>query len=63
MFDSSEQQTSFLHEHLPEFYYKLKTDLEIRAITEKGVENDPVKTVTFVLRLLKFFNEKAGDKE
>lgn len=63
IFDSGEQKTAFLHKHLPEFYHKLKTDLKIRAITDGGVENNPVKTINYVLRTLKFFNEKAGERE
>jgi CRISPR-associated protein Cmr2 len=61
MFDSGEQDTKFLHATLPEFFYKLKTDVQIRALTDDGVQNDPVTSVAYVLRLLKFFNEKAGD--
>ena len=63
IFDSGEQQTDFLHNKLPEFYHKLKTELKIRAMTDNGVENNPVKTITYILRTLKFFNEKAGDRE
>lgn len=62
MFDSGEQQTEFLHKKLPVFYHKLKT-LGIRAMTNDGVVENPVTTVSYVLRILKFFNEKAGDRE
>ena len=63
MFDSGEQQTAFLHEKLPDFYHKLKTDVGIRALTDDGVQSNPVTTISYVLRVLKFFNEKAGDRE
>lgn len=63
MFDSGEQKTAFLHEHLPDFYHKLKTDMGIRAMTDDGVQSNPVTTISYVLRMLKFFNEKAGDRE
>ena len=62
MFDSGEQKTTFLHETLPDFYHKLKT-LGIHAMTNKGVDPNLVTTIAYVLRMLKFFNEKAGDRE
>ncbi len=62
IFDSGDQQTTFLHEVLPEFYYKLKTK-GIRAVTDEGVVDNPVTTIAYVLRMLKFFNEKAGNRE
>jgi hypothetical protein len=46
-----------------DFYYKLKTNLGIRALTDKGVEDNAVTSVAYVLRMLKFFNEKAGERE
>lgn len=61
MFDSGEQQTNFLHNQLPDFYHKLKTNLGILALTDDGIQSNPVTTVAYVLRILKFFNEKAGD--
>ena len=63
IFDSSEQKTEFLHDKLPDFYHKLKTNMSIRALTDDGVQNNPVTAVSYVLRVLKFFNEKAGDRE
>ena len=62
MFDASEQKTDFLHKNLPDFYYKLKTNLEINAMTNEGVKNDTVTDIAYVLRILKFFNEKAGER-
>lgn len=63
IFDSGEQQTAFLHDTLPGFYYKLKTGTKIRALTNEGVQNNPVTAIVYVLRVLKFFNEKAGNRE
>lgn len=61
LFDSTEQKTDFLHETLPRFYGKLLGGLSIRAITDRAVEEDPVTAICYILRVLKFFNEKAGD--
>ena len=63
IFDSGEQKTNFLHQQLPDFYYKLKTSLKIDAMTGEGIISDPVTDITYVLRILKFFNEKAGAGE
>ena len=63
MFDAKEQKTTFLHETLPIFYYELKTNTSILALTDDGLQSDPVTSVEYILRMLKFFNEKAGGKE
>jgi len=63
IFDSGEQQTEFLHRTLPEFYFRLTKDLKLRAVTDGGAEDDPVTALCYILRILKFFNEKAGERE
>lgn len=60
IFDSGEQKTDFLHKKLPKFYQKLKTSAGILALTNEGIQSDPVTTIVYTLRVLKFFNEKAG---
>lgn len=62
IFDAKEQQPDFLQKTLPDFYHKLETSLKIDAMTDKGVQNDSVADIKYVLRILKFFNEKAGEK-
>ena len=62
MFDSGEQKTAFLHEKLPDFYFRLKTGLDIQAMTDSGVNGDRVEAIAYILRILKFFIEKAGDR-
>ena len=45
MFDAKEQKTTFLHETLPIFYYELKTNTSILALTDDGLQSDPVTSV------------------
>lgn len=63
IFDSGEQQTKFLREILPDFYYKLKTNLKIDVMDNDGIRDDSVTEINYILRVLKFFNEKAGENE
>ena len=63
IFDAKEQQSTFLQKRLPDFYYKLETSLKIDAMTNDGVQNNSVTDIAYVLRMLKFFNEKAGERE
>ena len=63
IFDSGEQKTEFLHKTLPVFYHKLKTSTGILALTDDGIQSDPVTTIVYTLRVLKFFNEKAGEEK
>ncbi len=63
IFDAKEQQSDFLLKTLPDFYHKLETSLKIDAVTDKGLQNNSVTDIAYVLRILKFFNEKAGDRK
>lgn len=63
IFDAKEQKSTFLQKTLPDFYHKLETSLKIDAMTNEGVQNNSVTDLAYILRMLKFFNEKAGDKE
>lgn len=66
-FDSGfHMDNSFLGVVLPVFFYGLKTKkIDIYPITDDGVDfngNDCVLTMTYVLRIIKFFTESAGEK-
>ncbi|MGN0503300.1 MAG: type III-B CRISPR-associated protein Cas10/Cmr2 [Ruminococcus sp.] len=56
---------NFLSAVLPEFFSGLKTkSINIYPITDDGVafnKNDCVLTMTYVLRIIKFFTESAGE--
>lgn len=59
------KDNSFLSVVLPVFFSGLRTkNIKIYPITEKGVdlnENDCVLTMTYILRIIKFFTESAGE--
>jgi CRISPR/Cas system-associated protein Cas10 (large subunit of type III CRISPR-Cas system) len=62
-FDASEHKNnSFVHKQLPEFYGKIRENKKILALSEDEPEKDKndIKVFNFVLRILKFFVEKAG---
>ena len=59
------KDNSFLSDVLPEFFSGLKTkSINLYPITENGVDfntDDCVLTMTYVLRIIKFFTESAGE--
>lgn len=64
-FDAEDHKNnSFVHEALPNALYALKTQGEtsgIYAITDEGIQkDDPVLTLHYMLRMMKFFVEKEG---
>ncbi len=65
IFDGNEHKDStFLHKTLPEIFVKLKENNNIKAIDNEGVKgNKPSLVLSYVLRILKFFFEKGGEKK
>ena len=57
----SHQSNAFVEEHLPEFYRKLQTEMNIEVIGNEK-EKDIVDAMCYLLRILKFFVEKGGEE-
>lgn len=70
IFDGNEHKNStFLHDSLPKFFIELKEENNIQAINndvkeyEESVKGNPALTLCYLLRILKFFFEKDGEKQ
>lgn len=66
-FDSeAHKEVEFIEKTLPKFFWELKSQMNILAITNTGViindKIDYVLTMNYILRIIKFFIEKAGDQ-
>lgn len=59
------KEVEFIKKTLPQFFWELKSQMNILAITNDGVmtndKKDYVLTMNYILRIIKFFIEKAGD--
>ena len=57
----------FLKETLPDFFLKLKDNLSVFPIKNDGLEieksRDYATTMVYILRVIKFFSESAGERE
>jgi len=64
VFDGSMHKYSvFLHEKLPEFFIELTKETNIKVIDNNGIiEDNPARTMCYVLRIIKFFFEKGGEE-
>lgn len=64
-FDAFDQKGNvFLEEELPKLFKDVKAKKHIRAIDNKGVHaEDTVMIVCYLLRVMKFFIEKEGEKQ
>lgn len=66
IFDADEHKgVEFIEKTLPKFFWELKSQMNILAISNAGVMADDKKdyalTMNYILRIIKFFIEKAGD--
>lgn len=66
IFDADEHKgVEFVEKTLPKFFWELKSQMNILAITNDGVKTNDKKdyalTMNYILRIIKFFIEKAGD--
>ena len=66
-FDSYSQKTNvFLQTELYKFFKSLKENTDIRVLSD-GKDNkdakDHAKTLNYILRIVKFFKEKAGERD
>lgn len=68
IFDADNQKSNtFLQKDLYEFFLKLRTELNISIITNRDKKKDKSTNyalkMEYMLRIIKFFKEKAGDDE
>ena len=68
IFDGDGQKNNdFLQKYLYEFFLKLKNELNISVITGREKGEGDLKSyalkMEYILRIIKFFKEKAGDRE
>lgn len=66
IFDADEHKgVKFIEKTLPKFFWELKSQMNILAISNTGVmaddKKDYVLTINYILRIIKFFIERAGD--
>ncbi|MBQ3265281.1 MAG: type III-B CRISPR-associated protein Cas10/Cmr2 [Ruminococcus sp.] len=63
------KDNAFLEAVLPDFYFDLVNSLHIKALTNDGIgdpeddADDHVKAMNYILRIIKFFTEKAGERK
>lgn len=64
-FDGPEHgDNDFVHKKLPEFYFKIRANKRILALSENGFEEDKndIIVFNFAMRMLKFYVEKSEKK-
>ena len=61
------KENDFLEKTLPEFFLKLKDNLSVFPIKNEGLEveksKDYATIMVYILRVIKFFSESAGERE
>jgi len=59
---SRQPRSRFLRSSLPSFYRGLKEGLDISRLTGESAGGGDGAVITDILRILKFFREKAGNE-